>query len=333
MNQWIFENRQWLFHTFSTSKCLVHGTDCLTCPSEDVTCVLPLESDDLGDDAAKPVRPLRVNSAGNTCKGWSAVGAQGRFADPSERAHSIWSAERMSRAERRVEDIFFEECTVLYPVDEKLRQPLRETHHVISIQTGPEVMGFPAARPRSFAEGLAKWSMIWLGPETLEGIQQDFDKIFHTTMELTGDIFFLEEAGAAHDYMVALVQKRGIHSTVASKLEPWDRLRAAVPAGAGVRLDAYSKLREERQGVGGCFIADVQQWPGVRYGSGGPIWPCMLTHGCLVSWHHQRVATGMEHMAAQGLHVFDTSTGFRSPLCPVLEKMTCAHLKKLSGNG
>jgi len=100
-----------------------------------------------------------------------------------------------------------------------------------------------------------------------------------------------------------------------------------------VRLQEYSKLRTQYEGIGGAFLADVQQWPGTAVGS-GPLFPTQLTHGSIVSWQHQRLARAMEHVAAQGFHVYPVDgCSFQSPLRPALQEMTESSVKKLSGNG
>ena len=41
----------------------------------------------------------------------------------------------------------------------------------------------------------------------------------------------------------------------------------------------------------------------------------------------------MEHICAQGFHVFDTGAGFKSPLTPFLQSLTDVSCNRLSGNG
>ena len=52
----------------------------------------------------------------------------------------------------------------------------------------------------------------------------------------------------------------------------------------------------------------------------------------MVSWRHARKATGLEHLAAQGYHVF-RRTGTTSDLSGLLRTLDDVQLKQLSGNG
>ena len=90
--------------------------------------------------------------------------------------------------------------------------------------------------------------------------------------------------------------------------DPFENLRRSICTGASLRLDSYLERRDEFEGVGGAFLIDLQQWPGVRHGYGGPFWPCLLTHGDIVSANDARIATGKEHFFSQGYHVFSTGT-------------------------
>ena len=95
-------------------------------------------------------KPLRVNSAGTVCVGWSSVGKRKGFSHCSEVPHSVWLRERQFRAEADLEDMFFQECTVLYPAQTKLATPLACSHQVLTIKT--------ARAPFSQNSGLVSWT-------------------------------------------------------------------------------------------------------------------------------------------------------------------------------
>ena len=105
-----------------------------------------------GSSSHKP-QPLRLNSAGTVCVGWSSVGKRKRFGHSSELPHSVWLRERQYRAESDLEDMFFQECTVLYPAQTKLAIPLAASHQVLTIKTGPQAQGHPSARTPSLSVG------------------------------------------------------------------------------------------------------------------------------------------------------------------------------------
>ena len=163
-------------------------------------------------------------------------------------------------------------------------------------------------RPRSLTAGLAKSEMVWLGPEKPEGIQKEFLQIFGASVQTTGEIYFAEDAATCLLQQRDMIVKRGrTPSRYCDVLgDPFENLRRSTNAGSAQRLDAYLERRAEFEGVGGAFLMDIQQWPGVRYGQGGPFWPTMLMHGDIVSANNVRVATGKEHFFAQGYNVFNT---------------------------
>ncbi|CAE7319270.1 unnamed protein product [Symbiodinium sp. CCMP2456] len=319
IDSFIKENRAEIF-AGSASYCYVHDNMCLT---------------DRGlhlQDEQSQV-PLRVNLAGTTCVGWSAVGSRKGFGHTSEVAHSVWLNERLHNAEALKEDMFIHECTMLYPAQEKLADPLSETHVVLSIKTGPQSQGFPSSRNRTLSAGLSKATTIWMGPTAPDLLQRDFDSIFATTMELSGNIFFLEDDETQRRCNIdKAVCQRGRNRLVLQSLNRWDLLQSCLAPGAATRLREYDEKRANRVDPEGAFLADVEHWPGQCLGSGGPLFPCQLKHGTVVSWQHQRAATGMEHLAAQGYHVFDV-VGPKTPLYSLLSTLDDCKLKQLSGNG
>ena len=60
----------------------------------------------------------------------------------------------MARAKCGKEGLFVQERTALDPVEDKLEHPLANTHTVVSVQTGPQLQGFPTRRNRSLTAGL-----------------------------------------------------------------------------------------------------------------------------------------------------------------------------------
>ena len=152
----LHSHRQAVFNPFATSACAVHGTQCRVVGTQ-----VSLDPDSQDTQDMSPAlsglvrpRPLNVHFAGTVCKGWSLAGGREQFSHESERTHGVWLSERKARAEQCLEDIFFQECTPAYPVDEKLKDPLEETHTVVAIKTGPELQGWPTTRPRSFTAAL-----------------------------------------------------------------------------------------------------------------------------------------------------------------------------------
>ena len=63
------------------------------------------------------------------------------------------------------------------------------------------------------------------------------------------------------------------------------------------------------------------------------MWPCLLTHGDIISAKLKRKATAKEHWFSQGWHVYPTGTTFMSPLTEFVNSLSENQSKKLSGNG
>ena len=276
---------------------------------------------------------LVMSWAGNTCVAYSTMGARAQAAHHSQRALSVWRNERKVKAEAQHEDMFLQECTVLFKYEEQLRDPLASSHKIIRVQAGPETQGFPTSRPRSFTAGLSLATLVWVGPATDEQVQMEFSGLFDTTMELTGDCFFQASEAQVLSNQEERLQKQKKSFMLKKAKDQWELLLAMLPPGAGARLNAYEDIRPMYEGFGGSFLCDAEQWPGKNSGHGEPLFPCQLTHGDVVSFTMQRVALGLEHMLAQGVHVIDVGTGFESALTPLFQQMPESQLKLLSGNG
>jgi len=334
MRGWLRENSDRLFNPDSVCHCLVHNKPCLVRPSQvhPVTAPqTPLVSDD-GEPALDPARPLRVNVAGTTCKGWSGCGKLRRFADPSERPHAIWLEERRAFARQGFEDMFFSENVQNYPVQEKLVTELMDTHHVLHVEFSPHMQGWPVRRPRMFSAALSKSTLRFVGPKNYE---EDFYQLFKRSVQLSADDLFVASEEDIDKEFRRMLSNRGLFPDPGKLLRPdFDLLRQCLPPGAAMNFDQYSELRSQYQGKNGEFVADLQQRPQVGRSQPGPLWPCQLTHGTLVSWKLQRPACGMEHLSAQGFHVFkDCSEMFFSPMMKILDENAQNHLRLLAGNG
>lgn len=158
---YLHSHRKAFFQEFATSLCSVHNRQCRIIGSD--TCFPDMDSQgsmqgspgSSYSHAPSPAgKEVRVEFAGATCKGWSYAGGRAQFAHESERPHAVWLCERLCRSEQNLEDMFFQECTVAYPVQTKLREVLEDTHEVLMVKTGPELQGWPTSRPRSFTVGL-----------------------------------------------------------------------------------------------------------------------------------------------------------------------------------
>ena len=133
----VWQSREEYYPPHATAPCLIHGGRC------------PLFK------SRRTPLTLSFNWAGTICKGWSTVGDQQRFGDPSERPHASYVAQRAQAAKGGYEDAFFQECVKNYPIVQKLVLPLQDTHHMVYVISEPrKVNGFPSRRPRRLSAGL-----------------------------------------------------------------------------------------------------------------------------------------------------------------------------------
>ena len=310
------------FSDNAVSPCLVHDTMCVVKHRR--------------QQSLSSASPLTISTGSTVCKAWSTAGPCKKFAHPSERSHAVWLAERIARAEDLSEDIWFSEKVKTYPLSHKLLEPLHDfgTHQVIHVYTGPELQGWPTSRPRVFIAGLNSRRLIWNGPTTDAAVQEAFNKLFKRTCELTGDCFFLaDDESVALDWVRRLKQ-RGIHCSPEDLNICRETMLETLALGARQRFEAYEKIRPGTEGIGGTFLADIEHWPDSGKSAAGSIFPCQLSHGTVVSWLKNRPALGMEHICANGFHVYpQISTKFECSLERVLEPLSCAQLKELIGNG
>ena len=192
MSEWLMRQRAHLFRPDTTSFCLAHNRSCKMYPHWFQAQRSALASSDGGASSAKRARPslrrldafdsavvddavagddetrdegkLKAHLAAPTCTGWSSVGHQKHYGDATERPHGIWVAERKRLGEEAQEDVAFCENTPSYPVEQKLRQPLADTHEVFGITFSPVPMGWPTRRSRKLMACLNMRATAWVGP-------------------------------------------------------------------------------------------------------------------------------------------------------------------------
>ena len=314
------------------------GQDSLASGSASSVSVGPGESDEC-DNACdlEGERPLSVCFAGVTCDGWSSMGLQKRYSHDSELPHSVWVAERIARAQQSVEDLAFVEFTSKYPAEDKLSAPMSGTHRVLHLKVDPQAFGFPVSRPRMFAACLNLETIVWAGPENWK---DDFADKFQTPCALSGDVLFLAtpEQRACHYKEMAKQQRNFKASQKAwEELSDQELLASTLSPGQQQRAQKYLAARERMEGPNGSYLFDVEHHLEAR-NMGGPLWPCLLTHGCVVSAPRRgrlRIATPAEHLGAQGLHVLPAACedNAQSPLAPILLKLKGHQMKQLSGRG
>lgn len=100
------------------------------------------------------------------------------------------------------------------------------------------------------------------------------------------------------------------------------------------RLEQYSGLKQDLQGIGGAFLCDVEQWPRQGRSLAGPLFPMPAdSRHRGVPQQHAPLLGGGEHVAAQGFHIYpQVQKEYKSVMEDVLKPLTQKEVKELSGN-
>lgn len=329
MGDWIMDNAKSVYLPNRHCECLVHGEQC---PVFGKLAAAAAAAAGASSDSGG-ASPLRLNSAGTICKDWSTVGRGDRSAGRSERTHAVWLGERKMAALAGDEDLFFGECTRMYNAQTKLAVPLASTHRVISASIGPEVLGHPTRRTRTLSAGLSLESLLWLGPESADDIQSDFEALFARSSELNGSVYFAAGQDSIRRFAAHAMRRRGIRVDIGDIKKTHGRsfLESFLPAGCLQRMSAYLSKKSDLQAMDGTFIVDLEQWPCGKAGAAGPYFPSLLTHGTIVDLNTYRIALGSDHLSALGFHM--QSVDSRSKVTSILGGLSDIEQKALAGNG
>ena len=267
-------------------------------------------------------------------------------ASECEVPHAVWVAERAVRAGRLQEDVCFIECTPRYPFETAFSAVLQDTHVCLSVNVGPELLGWPHRRLRLLGVALNRRTVQWLGPQTAQGIAKDFAKRFHRAVTLSGDVFCMApEQDVRNEYvMLARRQKNYITARQAQSEHPMNLLRMLVPPGGVQRFHEWLQAGQQQQlsSIGGAFLFDADYRPNTKGSMGGSDMPVSLRHGTVMAvkgyqpstW---RILLAAEHMAAMGFHMFPQMHGEGrykiSSMRDIISWMPPQRVKCLLGNG
>lgn len=338
MHDWIVDNVKSLYTPGRTCRCLMHDEQCPVA-GRVADELLKTRREELEHGLRQP--PLMVNSAGTVCKDWSTVGHRAGVGGMTERTHATWLGERIGCHLVGTDNLFFAECTKLYNAQEKLLVPLKRTHKVVFVNTGPEVLGHPSRRPCSLAAGLSLKTLIWVGPDDPAQVQDHFNSLFARSTELTGSVYFNASPAALCLFAKqAMKMRRGVRldDHVFQRMETYGRdfLELFFPPGGLQRQEKYLEKQAELQGLDGTCIVDTEQWPSSKAAVAGPMFPTQLTHGTLVNCDGFHLALGTDHLAANGFSVYPDFGGEgarSSKMASILLGMSDAEQKELSWNG
>lgn len=135
-------------------------------------------------------------------------------------------------------------CPTRYPFAEKLRSPLEATHRVIRVIVGLQDLGWPSRRRRSFCCGLVRTKLTWVGPQTDDLIQQDFNAMFHRRCVLNGKVFLLGSYGDIQQMYAKKLKNRGVHVDNPRLLRVEGSLSDILAPGQTQRLRAYAACKD-----------------------------------------------------------------------------------------
>ncbi|CAE7253617.1 unnamed protein product [Symbiodinium sp. CCMP2592] len=298
------------------AHCLVHKKNCIVNKPRDT----------LPNPGA-----LVIAHAGNCCQAWSQEGKRARASHESQVPLAAWVASRKHLCQAGEEDMFFEECTPLFDVEECLREPLRDTHRIIKVVTGPRLMGWPTSRERLLSAGLSLRSLVWVGPQTDEGVQDEFERLFARSPRVNGSIFLQEDEADVQRWLRLQLQKRSHYPETMPQGEGLFQMLLA--PGHLQRLEAYEAFRAEHAGLDGTFFCDLDHWPHSPGPDYGPMMPCLLTHGSILEMSRARFVTPSERFLSLGFHAVRRATErFCWDLGPYVLGQADRHTKSQSGN-
>jgi hypothetical protein len=232
-----------------------------------------------------------------------------------------------------MEDIAFTECSDRYPVEVKQGQTLQGSHSVVFIRTCPHMLGFPVTRKRMFSACINRKRVVWVGPSSATGIEQDFHEKFARPCRLTGSVFFQASAQEVQDMVVRMAARRK-HKLPPNFAEtPMSAYLHKLLGPGNVLRKAEFEVEHAKAG-GGTFLADLDHHPGhgVR---AGPLFPTAISHGNVWSFSAPgRLSTRAEEFSALGFDMFPILAGDRgvTPLAPLFAELTDGAQKFLCGN-
>ena len=152
--------------------------------------------------------------------------------------------------------------------------------------------------------------------------------------ELTGDVFFQAPEEDVRAWAIQRWRRRGMFCSPSGPVMNMELLRCLLAPGQVQRMDSYMMQRDEQMALDGSFLFDVMQNVHGRVSKAGPMFPCQLTHGEIISANLERAALGCEHLSANGFQIYNPRRPeYLFPLSSKMRAMNDEHVKHMSGNG
>ena len=187
-------------------------------------------------------KPWWFNFGSNECVGVSSMGHRRQSADASMRSFSIWSTERVEVGE----DVVFQEWTHLGDTA-VLDCAFSPRFRRITVETNPRKRKWGLNRKRSCSALVNGASAIWVGAETEDEIQREYDLMFGNIAIVGNDapVYAQEARGVADAFFLGVDdrllfakklanhRRKHIRKQTSANTIDW---AAVLPAGAAINL-------------------------------------------------------------------------------------------------
>ena len=144
---------------------------------------------------------------------------------------------------------------------------------------------------------------MWVGPNTTEEIQRQFDCLFAKRCVVSGQLFFQADDASIEEWAKARARKRMRVRSSQDLVGPGLWQDVLTPAQLQ-RINNYRTLQLHRASLDdGCFIVDADHWAHSPGPSSGPHFPTLLRHGTIVDLGSGKVAMADDRWLSLGFNV------------------------------
>ena len=237
----------------------------------------------------------------------------------SGRSYCIWATERNFIKE----DIVFGERTPLFNVE--LARQCMPDRKIIKFMLGPEMLGWPHRRTRSFCIYLNQETTVWTGPHDAE---TRFLALFQRVCIIDGSELCVGSAADRFKYLLKKATNRGLHVPGDVDAATFDN-NVVLSPGDRRRLEAY---RKHAAAAAGPFFAEIGQEPDSGFGSScGPAIPTLCRTGEIFAFHAGGFVLPEERFTCLGFPVHaKAKSKYSMPFD--IKKLTSVEACQLTGN-